>query len=157
MGLCRNNEGRFLSFSSFWDWTCPSGQKDLCSWKPCVFLFLLRIRLCHFTVSLFSLFFFMFSCITVSISRREDGPLASRLHSHCWINCSASKFIILFQDFLFVYIIAMFFLLKWPDPFVSSRAHTLPPTTGEAQRGPLNGWISVRVISLGLIYLITLL
>lgn len=61
------------------------------------------------------------------------------------------------SDFLFVYIIAMFFLLKWPDPFVSSRAHTLPPTTGEAQRAPLNGWISVRVISLGLIYLITLL
>ena len=61
------------------------------------------------------------------------------------------------SDFLFVYIIAMFFLLKWPDPFLSSRAHTLPPTTGEAQRAPLNGWISVRVISLGLIYLIILL
>ena len=158
MGLCRNNEGRFLSFSSFWDWTCPSGQRDLCSWKPCVFLFLLCIHLCHFMVSLFSLFFFfyvfMYNCLNIKKGRwairvQTPLPLLDYLFSK-QVYCPLS-------DFLFVYIIAMFFLLKWPDPFVSSRAHTLPPTTGDAQRAPLNGWISVRVISLGLIYLITLL
>ena len=102
----------------------------------------------------FLFYVFMYNCLNIKKGRwairvQTPLPLLDYLFSK-QVYCPLS-------DFLFVYIIAMFFLLKWPDPFVSSRAHTLPPTTGEAQRAPLNGWISVRVISLGLIYLITVL
>ena len=102
----------------------------------------------------FLFYVFMYNCLNIKKGRwairvQTPLPLLDYLFSK-QVYCPLS-------DFLFVYIIAMFFLLKWPDPFVSSRAHTLPPTTGEALRGPLIGWISVRVISLGLIYLITLL
>ena len=108
-------------------------------WSPCSPLFF---------------YVFMYNCLNIkkgrwAISVQTPLPLLDYLFSKQVYRPRS--------DFLFVYIIAMFFLLKWPDPFVSSRAHTLPPTTGEAQRAPLNGWISVRVISLGLIYLITLL
>ena len=102
----------------------------------------------------FLFYVFMYNCLNIKKGRwairvQTPLPLLDYLFSK-QVYCPLS-------DFLFVYIIAMFFLLKWPDPFVSSRAYTLHPTTGEAQRAPLNGWISVRVISLGLIYLITLL
>ena len=108
----------------------------------------------HFLVLPFLFYVLMYNCLNIKKGRwairvQTPLPLLDYLFSKQVYRPRS--------DFLFVYIIAMFFLLKWPDPFVSSRAHTLPPTTGEAQRAPLNGWISVRVISLGLIYLIILL
>ena len=108
----------------------------------------------RFLVLPFLFYVFMYNCLNIKKGRwaiRVQTPLL--LLDYLFIKQVYRPL----SDFLFVYIIAIFFLLKWPDPFVSSRAHTLPPTTGEAQRAPLNGWISVRVISLGLIYLITLL
>lgn len=92
-----------------------------------------------FKVSLFSCYYLKFYISIYNCLHIKKGRLAIRVQIPLTLlgllltlcKGRGSKFILPFQDFLFMCIIVMFLQF--------SRTHALPPTTDETQRAPLSG------------------